>query len=361
MASLRNDLKTAWNVWKKISDIRLSVVQMILFVFISIMAVLFVKPNYIERITEIAGSWASILLGGILMLHLLITAAIIITKNPWEKDKYFFYQLTIARKPAFIVVFLENIGWYYYFMVFLLVITNIHNKFLPGIFVGGTAFYILCFSIHYHIEHKENADKKKIVLNHFSATGYRNSDFFRNHPNIELIVATLRGYYTCKGLVFSKSCFIIILIFMGVFSSAHRVDTRAFLLFNIFLILLNDGYWKQESRNFLYFSRLGIPIEKYLSTQIVSGSLFNMGLSILVLVLFKTSLISIVLCIFLLLYVVSFWCLVQVYLWLAIDQGRDQTVTLWSILFLIAGLIPAANIFIMFWLFNRVKRKWLEA
>lgn len=361
MDSLRNDLKTAWAIWKKINDIRLSVVQIFLFVIISMMAVLFVKPIYIDRITQLAGSRASILLGVILVLHLLFTAVIIVTKDSGEKDKYFFYQLTIARKPAFIVVFLDNVGWYYYFMVLLLVLANIHNKFLPVIFVGGTAFYIFCFCIHYHIEQKGKAHKKKGVLNHFYATGCRNSDFFRNHPNIGLIAATVRGYYACKGLLFAKICFIIILICMGAFVSTHRVDTRAFLLLNIFLVLLNDGYWKKESRNFLYFSRLGIPVEKYLSIQIMSGSLYNMVLSILVLVLFKTSLISTVLCVFLLIFVISFWCLVQVYLWLSVDQGRDQTVTLWSILFLIAGLIPIANIFIMFWLFNKVKRKWLEA
>lgn len=364
MDSLRNDLKTGWAVWKKTGDLRLSMIQMIIFVFISMIAVLFVKPIYIERITVIAGSRASIVFALVFLVHLVITAVMLrqIIKDSGEKNKYIFYQLTIAKKSAFMVTFLDNVGWYYYFMVFLFIITNIHNKFLPVVVIEGTIFYIFCFALHYRaVGREEKTANKGLVppLPHSSIC--RNASLFRNHPNMELIAATVKGYYSCKNLVLSKICFIVILIFMGVSSSTHILNFRVFLLLNIFIILLNDGYWKQESRNFLCFSRLGIPIGKYICIQIVSGACFNMAISIVILMVFRNSLISTVFSILLLLYMECFWCFVQVYLWMTVGRGKELTVTQWSILFLIVGFIPVVNIFTMIWLFRRVKQKWMEA
>ena len=272
MDSIKIDIKTGWAIWKKMSDRRQALFQLSSFVVISVISVIFVKPIYIERIYACAGSRGDIVFSLILLLHLLITAIMLrhVLKDAFEKNKYIFYQLTVTKRAAFVAVFLSKVVWYYYFMAFLFVIVNTGNRFLITAALGGTVFYILCFFFHYYSVEKEEYTKRRWRV----SWGRRQKrslgvSFLRKHPNAELIVGTVLELYGCKSLVLGKICFDFLLIFIGATNRFQTLDIRIVLVFNFFLILLNDGYWKQESRNFCYFSSLGIPIKKYLCVHII--------------------------------------------------------------------------------------------
>ena len=363
MDSIKMDIKTGWSIWKKISDSRQALFQLSAFVIISVLSVVFVKPIYIERIHAWAGSKEDTIFNLILLLHLMVTAVVLrhVLKDVCEKNKYVFNQLTVTRGAAFVVDFLSKVGWYYYFMVFLFVIINTGNRFLFATAAAGTVFYSLCFLLHYHSVEKEEYTKRRWGLSSVcrKKNGFWSVSFLRKHPNTELIVSTILELYRCKSLLLGKICFIFLLVFAGAANRFQSLDIRFVLVFNTFLILINDGYWKLESRNFCYFSSLGIPIKKYLCVHIVGGVCFNVMVPILLLIACKAGFAPVLLCLVLMIYMVIFWYCVQIYLWLTVDHERELMMTQWSILFLVAGMIPAGNIFVLIWLYKKIKKRWL--
>ena len=357
------DLKTGLTLWRKISNFKYVVMQITLFAVTSLAAMKLVAPRFCERIKEfsLTVNMESGKVIAILMVFFIIAFSVAMKRIVYEayhRNKDLFYQLAVSKRAGCICTMLQQHNWYGCACVMLLAVCD--SEVVSGwlLIPVYTVLFIISFGLCYNRMDSDGSKRKKRLFRY--RTGKRKNrkaDIFKTHPILELLKITVCGLYQCRGLMFGK---IVLIAFMIYCAKIHMLRGSIFFWTEAFLILLNDGYWRNESSNFQYFSEIGVPVSRYLHVHFLAGAAFNIMIPLLLFYSMTGEMITAAVSFVLLSYLLMFWYLVQVYLYLTIGRDKEAAITLCETGLLIMAVLPPVGIAVMVWLYKRIIQKWGE-
>lgn len=355
------DLRIGLTIWKSITNLKYVVIQVALTVVTGCMAAVFAAPRIYERVNEISltmnmdGNRAIIAL----VLFYIVAFNIVMKRivyRTYDKNKYLFYQLAVGKRAGYICTMLQQLKWYGCAMVMLLAICD--HVVVPVWFLISlhTVLFIIGFHIDYHMADLRIDQGKRM---HFTDLSGRNKskekNIFDSHPILEIFNITIHGLYRCKSLTMGKIILLILIVYCGM---VHILRGSIFFLADAFLILLNDGYWRNESRNFRYFSEIGIPVSKYLSVHLLAGICYNIAIPLLLFCSMTGEMAATAVGFLLLSYLLIFWYMTQIYLYLHIGRDKEGIIMLCGLFFLMTAVIPPVGFLVMVWLYKRIVYQW---
>lgn len=355
------DFRIGLGVWKNIVNVRYIVIKFVLLVAAGYMAAAYMAPVLYERVKEISLSLnigSNKVIIGLALFHMVTfgIAAKEIVDRAYERNKDLFYQLAISKRAGGICTMLQQINWYAYAMIVLFVICD--DIIMPRCLLAllYTLLYSIGFSIYYSMADSGIYRKKRMDFRYFSDWNKNREDRRRaKNPTLEVFEITIHRLYQCRSLTVGK---VLLLIFIIYCSKVRMLYDSIFLLANLFLILLNDTYWKKESGNFQYFSEIGIPFLQYLCVHFAAGICFNIVVPLLFFFSMGGELISTVVIFCFLSYLLIFWYMAQAYLYLTVKRDKEGVILLCEIFFLVMALLPPVGLFIMVWLYKKSAYKW---
>lgn len=350
-----NHLKAGVKIWRKITNPFIAAIQFLFFIMGIFAVSVYINPLFIRRAEEISGLSADLLCPAWCIVYSVITF-IIIRKFVYEtchKNKDLFFQLAVNHSSEYVCVFLQNVIWYYYYIIILLAVWDRSIAPAWAACLTGTGLFVIILFISCR------SAQKKLYRVHIR-TGIKTrtgGGFLKKLPAAKLLIITVSGLHRQKGLAAARVLLLAFLVYCG---CTQILSEPVFLLSGGFLILLNDSYWKNESRNFRYFSNIGISLTKYLSVHVMAGFCFNMIPPLLIFIFFIKEPAAVILCFGILLYLLLFWYLAQIFIYLTVHRDRNGLILLCNLVLLAACVLPAANLFVLVWLYKTVMERWRE-
>lgn len=367
---MKNDLRIGLAIWRKITNRNFAFAQFFFFLISGLLTVTYLNPRFIERINTVFSADANKILLALTILHTLISCIAVeqAIGESYHRNKHLFYQLSLNRRAECICTLLQKIGWYYYFMIVLLAIWNTAILKIRFVFPIASLLFIIGSTLDYYKAEARILDGKPSIsyqvhrlfywkkrTNASAAASQKSGKFcaafFRKHPFIELMTITIRGFYQYKSLATAK---LLLILFLFYCQNIQVLGEKIFLLSTAFLILLNDRYWREESRNFSCFSSIGIPMNKYIFVHFLAGICFNLTVPVLIFLNASGSVKAVILNALLLCCMIFFWYLSQIYLYLKAGQDNSLLTLFGSIILLILGAIPGINVLLTIRIYKQI-------
>lgn len=354
------DVKTGLALWRKISGLKYTAAGFFAMIAAGFMAVTYVAPGFRERIKEVsrvAGMDGDEILLMVAVLFIIVFCAMLKTAvaEAYGRNRYLFYQLTVGKRAGCVCTMLLRPGRYGYGMVILLAVSGG----VAAVWLLATAYtflFVAAFGFYYSLADSEADGRGASAHRRTGRTEKKPlADFGKGRPGPELFKMTVCGLYRCRSLAAGK---LIITIFLICCGCARILNGSVFLAAEALLILLNDGYWKNESGSFQYFSAIGIPLPGYLCVHFISGICFNMAIPLCVFYGMTRDIGVTAVCLALSSYLLVFWYLAQIYLYLVIGRDRETAILLLDLVFLALALLPVAGLLAMPWLYKKIAREW---
>lgn len=334
-----------------------------------LLTVTYLNPRFIERINTVFSADANKILLALTILHTLISCIAVeqAIGESYHRNKHLFYQLSLNRRAECICTLLQKIGWYYYFMIVLLAIWNtaiLKIRFVFPIasllFIIGSTLTTIRLKHAYWTENppypikstaflleKENKclsrcfTEKRKVLRRF----FQKAPFHRTYDYNNSGILSIQKPGCCKAPFNSFSLLL---------PKHTGVGRKNLSPVNRIFILLNDKYWREESRNFSCFSSIGIPMNKYIFVHFLAGICFNLTIPVLIFLNASGSVKAVILNALLLCCMIFFWYLSQIYLYLKAGQDNSLLTLLGSIILLILGAIPGINVLLTIRIYKQI-------
>lgn len=375
---MRKEIKAGLTLWIKVTNLKYAAVQFMLCLVSGCAAVLFAAPVLYKNAEElsfiVSGNTVILVLTGFSIIVFGVMMKRIVYEA-YERNRDLFYALAVSKRTGCICTILQQFRWYGFTTVILLAVCDRTVVPTGGLILAYTVFFIMVFRIYYSFA--DAAARKHGLCECGSQAG---RSFRRLTPQAgkfrsaavrsgraerrryssygykwELVSVTFHRLYKLKSLAAGKVVLILFLLYCG---NARLLCGSVFCVAEAFLILCNDGYWRNESRNFQYFSSIGIPVSRYLKVHILAGIGFNL---IIPLVFFYSvtgdlGVTAVSFC--LLAYLLIFWYLVQVYVYLTAGREREILVELLDLTFLAIALLPPAGLLAMLWMYQKISHKW---
>lgn len=345
------DLKTGVAIWHKISSLKIIALQFCMFAAASVLAVLFVKPAFGNRMETVFKADVHKVFAVLIAVHIASVCFAMkrVVGETYRANRDFFWQLTISKNSECVCTMLQKIAWYYYYILVLLVLSDGSTAGMALLLLGATLLYAAIFAVYYRAAGKAPWLKKEIRICHDPWSEKKND------PLAELLIFSVFDLYKCMTLAVLKAALVILLIYLG---EIRVLNGKIFFFAGAALILLNDGYWRKESRNFPYFSSIGISPGKYLLIHILAGIWFNTLIPLLVFIVYTGETAAALFLWGIMIFLIAFWYMAQIYLYLTIDRKKELTITQCSILFLILGLFPGVNIAAAVLMYKKITYRW---
>lgn len=348
------DIKTGLTLWRDTTNLRYITAIFILFLAAGSMAAWFVAPRLSVRIKLVSvsvGIGEHILVWGLTLLYLVAFGATVkrVAQETYGRNKYLLYQLAVSKRAGYICAMLWQLKWYGYGLVLLLAICD---RAIVSVWFQALAYtllFIMVFGIFYSSADMGDQKRKPSVRN--------GRIWISKNREWELFKITICRLYRCANLTVCKVLLILFIIGCG---RAQVLYGAVFLAANAFLILLGDGYWRNESRNFAYFSNVGIPLAHYLRIHFAAGICFNIIIPLLLFYGMTGDLVVTAVSFILLSYLVVFWYLAQIYLHLFIGRDGGMLAVLCETCFVILAALPPAALLAAVWLYKKIAYKWRE-
>ena len=355
------DVKTGFILWKRITNLKKAVAQIMLFAAACFAAKLFVAPRLYERAETISLTLhmdARTMIVALAAVHIIVFGGMMkrIVYEACGRNKDFFFQLAVSKKAGCICTALQQLNWYGYGLVMLLGICD--HAVASGWFLipAYTLAFIVGFGIYYDIADTGSRKKKKLFLRcQAGRRKKKDEDFLKGHPVLELLKITVCGFYRCKGMAVGQIALIIFILFCKNTDMPHR---NVIFWANGFLILLGDGYWRRESENFRYFSETGIPVGRYLQVHFLAGIGFHVAIPMLFYYPVSGGTAAAAVSFGLLSYLLVFWYLAQIYLYLSFKREQEGAILLCDMIFLVMAVVPPVGLLMTAWLYKRITCKW---
>lgn len=270
-----------------------------------------------------------------------------------RENRYLFHQLTVGKTVQCFCLFLQKQVWLYYYLVILALFLNRDILKMCAGFFAAMLLFFLNFIVCFRSAERARSCKRKF----WPAFPKRRRilKMCRNHPYLEAVCLCIAGFYRERALAAAKILSILCLLWLG---EIHLLNAKLFCLIEILLILMNDGYWRKERESFLYFSHLGIPVKKYLWVHLWSGILFNTFPQTLLYIWYTGDIPKAMLSWSVLIFLLFFWYMAQVFLNLTISREKEMIITWCSLLFLLSGALFPVNLGIALWLSKKIIYLW---
>lgn len=351
------DVRIGFTIWKNIINVRLVAIRSALWAAAGLIATMAVAPRLYERVHRVALA-ANIdgdTMIAVLALFHIITFGIAmkqIVYRSYCRNRDLFYQLAVSKRAGRVCMMFQQLNWYGYAMVILLAICDKAVAPRGLLILTGTLLFIIGFCVCCSTADPDIYNIRKRARNQSRVKAVSTS-----RPTWEVLKMTVCGFYQCKGLTACKVLLIFLLVYCG---TARMLHGGIFLLADAFLILLNDGYWRNESRNFRYFSEIGIPVSRYLCVHFLAGICFNICIPLLLFYCMTGEAATAAVGFCLLSYLLIFWYIAQVYLYLIIGRDIEGVIMLCNLFFLLIAILPPVGVLVMVWLYKRVVYHWRE-
>lgn len=186
-----NHLATGAKIWKRITNPFMAVIQFLFFIMGIFAVSVYINPLFIRRVEKISGLSADLLCPALCILHSVIIF-MTIRKFVYEichNDKDLFFQLAVNHSAKCVCVFLQNVRWYYYYIIMLLAVWDRSLAPAWAAFLAGTGLFAIIFFISYR------SAQKKLYRVHIR-TGIKTKtggSFLRKFPAAELLIITTSG------------------------------------------------------------------------------------------------------------------------------------------------------------------------
>ena len=355
-------MKKVLELWIRITNLYSRTIPLVVFFVIFVVSELYVKSTYVNFVEELPIHDKKILY--IVVGILAFTGVIISLKTSWEgtiSDEFQFqYWLRLQEKDFYILLFLEKIGWYYFYLIIMNIVTVYTWYTLIFWWVFYSVLYICvtywiykktCLNLHHGKKQRRQVfkkDRKTIVQCHF----------IESHPNLELIILGIIHRYRLVGAVVCK----VIVVGLALILPAKSIDGTfwlvIYLILSTILVLSNEGYWRYELENTCMMRMSGVSFLKYFSINYVSDILFNtLPLSVIFIIVSNSGKLGLLF--FLGSCIIVFYCnLLSIFTGIVIGKEKEWMKTLAFYMGIALAFFPIANLMFGVYLYRRVLRKW---
>ena len=355
-------MKKVLKLWLRITNLYSRVIPLMVFLVTFVVVELYIKSTYVNFVEELPIHDKRILY--IVVGILAFTGVIISLKTIWEEaisDEFQFqYWLRLNEKDFYILLFLEKIGWYYFYLIIMSIVTVYTWYTLVFWWVFYSVLYICitywihkktCFNLHHGKKQQRKVlkkDRKTIVKCHF----------IESNPNSELIILGIIHRYRSVEAMVCK----VIVVGLAMMLPARSIDGTfwlvVYLILSTILVLSNEGYWRYELENTCMIRMSGVSFIKYFSINYVSDILFNtLPLSVIFIIVSNSEKLGLLFCLGSC--IIVFYCnLLHTFTGIVIGKEKEWMKTLAFLMGIVLGFFPIANLVFGVYLYKRVLRKW---
>ncbi|MBQ2802023.1 MAG: hypothetical protein IJF03_11645 [Lachnospiraceae bacterium] len=354
-------MKKSFRLWIAISNVFYKVIQFVLAIALIIVAQIFVVPVFEEKIAGVKMISSNHLRVFVTIAFLVAFVAALIhgMYKTILENKELEYILSLRKTEYYLYVLFQKSSWYYMYMIVITAMTGAFGYEKVLAVVLYTILYLAVTYITYFVACKQIYFGKDICFREKRTRDKVNrTKVVKENAYIELILLGIKERYAFFEIFFCKIAVVFIGVIVGKGGISRNIILTIYCFLALVLILANDAYWKNEKEKIKLFCGIGISHKKYIVVNLISGIIFNLLLLALLFSVFSKNIAVGIVFVCIGIFMQLYWNVIYLYTNLRLPDDSEILVMVLYIFWMIIGLIPIMNIFLLVYVLKKIGSCW---